>query len=91
MNKKRIFLFLSLLFTILAVASLLSGSAFLNVEMLTGFPVPIGNLITWVGMIALPVTIYLVFKELRQPIKGFQKFLSVWIMTIISLGILWGS
>ena len=51
--------------------------------------IPFGNLITWAGMISLPLTIYWGIKELRKPTTKLNKILAGFLKVVIILGILW--
>ena len=68
---------------------LVTGSSILTIALDTDKSIPFGTLITWAGMISLPLTIYWGVKELRKPTKKLNKILSGFLNIIIILGILW--
>ena len=68
---------------------LVSGTPFLEKSMSQTRNIPVGTLTTWLGMIALPLSVYWGTKHLRQPDTRFRTFLSIFLKCLIILGILW--
>jgi hypothetical protein len=68
---------------------LVTGSSLLTMGLDSDKSIPFGTLITWTGMISLPLTIYWGIKELRKPSSKLNRILSGFLKTIIALGILW--
>jgi hypothetical protein len=68
---------------------LVTGSSLLTMGLDSDKSIPFGTLITWTGMISLPLTIYWGIKELRKPSSKLNGILSGFLKTIIILGILW--
>jgi hypothetical protein len=68
---------------------LVTGSSLLTIALNRDETIPFGTLITWTGMISLPLTIYWGIKELRKPSSKLNRFLSGFLKIIIALGILW--
>ncbi|NNK82248.1 MAG: hypothetical protein HKO92_03910 [Flavobacteriaceae bacterium] len=75
--------------TITSITLLATGSFLLTVALDDKKTIPFGTLITWAGMISLPLTIYWGIKELRKPTIRLNKILAVCLKIIIILGILW--
>ena len=90
MNKRKIYFFSALILTISVIILLVTGSSLLNTALKSEkTTLPFGTLITWTGMISLPLTIYWGIKELRRPSGKLNRILSVLLKIIIVLGILW--
>lgn len=68
---------------------LVTGSSLLTIALDDKKLIPFGTLITWAGMISLPLTIYWGIKELRKPTIKLNKILAGFLKLIIILGILW--
>lgn len=87
---KRIFWFLGSLAVFIASLTLLvTGSSLLDKSMSQTHNIPWGNLTTWLGMIALPLSVYWGSNKLRRPDTGFRKYLFLLLKGLIILGILW--
>jgi hypothetical protein len=89
MNKRKIYFYSALILTIGVIVLLVTGSSFLILALNSNGTIPFGTLITWTGMISLPLTIYWGIKELRKPTNGLNRILSGFLKVIIVLGILW--
>ena len=89
MNKRRIFFYTALTLTLIVIILLVIGSSLLTLALDRDESIPFGTLITWTGMISLPLTIYWGIKELRKPSRELNRILSRFIKIIIILGILW--
>lgn len=89
MNKRKIYFYSALILTIGVIVLLVTGSSFLILALNSNGKIPFGTLITWTGMISLPLTIYWGIKELRKPTNGLNRILSGFLKVIIVLGILW--
>jgi hypothetical protein len=87
--KRKILLVLSLLVFLTALVLLVTGSPILTRAMSEKHGIPWGTLITWLGMIALPVSIFLGTKPLRSPETKRYKLLSVILKASIFLAFLW--
>ena len=51
--------------------------------------IPLGTLITWAGMVSLPLTVYWGIEEFRKPSSKLNRVLSGILKMIVVLGILW--
>jgi hypothetical protein len=89
MNKRKIYFYSALILTIGVMILLVTGSSLLTMGLDSDKSIPFGTLITWTGMISLPLTIYWGIKELRKPSSKLNRILSGFLKTIIALGILW--
>ena len=89
MNKRRIFFYTALTLTLIVIILLVIGSSLLTLALDRDESTPFGTLITWTGMISLPLTIYWGIKELRKPSRKLNRILSRFIKIIIISGILW--
>ena len=89
MNKRRIFFYTALILTLIVIILLVIGSSLLTLALDRDESIPFGTLITWTGMISLPLTIYWGIKELRKPSSKLNRILSGFLKFIIVLGILW--
>ena len=89
MNRRKIWFYSSLLIVLITITLLVTGSPLLTTALDKNDSIPLGTFITWVGLIALPLSVYWGIKEFRNPTtKGF-KFLSIILKTVIVMAILW--
>jgi hypothetical protein len=89
MNKRKIYFYSALILTLSVIILLVTGSSLLTIPLDKDESIPLGTLITWTGMISLPLTIYWGIKELRKPSGKLNRILSGFLKIIIVLGILW--
>ncbi|MEN2283730.1 hypothetical protein AAGF08_16420 [Algoriphagus sp. SE2] len=89
MDKRKIFFYSTLILTFSVIILLVTGSSLLTLALGSDETIPFGTLITWTGMISLPLSIYWGVKELRKPSTKLNKVLSRFLKIIITLGILW--
>ena len=89
MNKQKIVLLTSLVIFILALTLLFTGSSFLEYALITEPYLPVGTISTWLGMIALPSSIYWGSKEMRQPSSKINKVLSRLLKILLVLAVFW--
>ncbi|MDH3697928.1 MAG: hypothetical protein OEQ81_04635 [Flavobacteriaceae bacterium] len=89
MENRKLFLLGSLVIFIVALTLLFTGSPILDRSLSTTSNVPWGTWITWLGMIALPFSIYWSSKGLREPDTRLRKLLSNILKIIIILALLW--
>lgn len=78
-----------MILTLSVIILLVTGSPLLTIAFDSDSKIPSGTLITWIGMISLPLTIYWGTEELRKPSSKLNRFLSGFLKFIIVLGILW--
>src|SRR5210317_2173747 len=89
MNKRKIYFYSALILTLSVIILLVTGSSLLTIPLDRDESIPLGTLITWTGMISLPLAIYWGIKELRKPSSKLNRILSGFLKIIIILGILW--
>lgn len=89
MNKRKIYFYSALILTIGVIILLGTGSSLLTKALYRDPTIPFGTLITWTGIVSLPLTIYWGIKELRKPSNKLNRILSGSLKIIIFLGILW--
>lgn len=89
MNRRKIYFFTSLSVTFFTIFLLITGSSVLTIGLGPSNSVPLGNFITWAGMISLPFTIYWGVRNLRHPNGIFNSFLARLLKIILILAILW--
>ena len=89
MIKRKLYFYCYLFLTVGVVILLVTGSSLLNIALDNDETIPSGTLITWTGMISLPLSIYWGIKGLREPSNKLSRILSVLIKTLIILAILW--
>ncbi len=89
MNRSKTYFYISLILTLSVITLLVTGSSLLTMALNRDETIPFGTIITWTGMISLPLTIYWGTKELRKPSSKLNRFLSGLLKIIIVLGILW--
>lgn len=86
--KSRFYFFACLLIFILVLTLLMTGSSILTVPMYEGSSIPMGTPITWMGLIALPLTIYFGVGEFRNPKKRHKLFNQLLTFSV-GLAVLW--
>ena len=89
MNRRKIYFYGALILTLSVIILLATGSSLLTIALANDKSIPLGTLITWIGMISLPLTIYWGVKELRKPSSKLNRILSGFLKIIIISGILW--
>ncbi len=89
LNRRKVYFFIALIATLSTTLLLVMGSPLLTVALDSDNSIPLGTLITWIGMISLPSAVYFGIKELRNPTGKLYRILSVFLKIIIVLGILW--
>jgi len=90
MTTRTTLLFTALAFLLLAVFLLLTGSPLLLIELLEGSGFPLGTLIVWLGMIAIPLVILTGFSGFYQPKTRQQKAWRRLLLGFLLLAICWG-
>ncbi|WP_421803799.1 hypothetical protein [Flagellimonas sp.] len=88
MTKPSLYFFACLLIFILVLTLLMTGSSILTVPMYEGSSIPMGTPITWMGLIALPLTIYFGVGEFRNPKKRHKLFNQL-LKFFVGLAVLW--
>lgn len=68
---------------------MVTGSSLLTIALDYNESIPLGTLLTWAGIISLPLTIYWGSKELRKPSGKSNIILSGILKIVIIFGILW--
>lgn len=89
MKKRKIYFFGALILTLCTTVLLVTGSPVLSIALVNDPSIPFGTLITWSGMISLPLTIYWGIEEMRIPTGKLNKILSGFLKLMIISGILW--
>ena len=77
------------LFTVMVITLLLSGSHLLSYTLDSFNTLPLGNLITWAGMLSLPLSVYWGIKPYINLKFKPHKYLNRSLKIAISLGFLW--
>ena len=88
MTKPSLYFFACLLIFILVLSLLITGSSILTVPLYEGSSIPMGTPITWMGLIALPLTIYFGVGEFRDPKKRHKLFNQL-LTFFVGLAVLW--
>ena len=88
MTKPSLYFFACLLIFILVLTLLMTGSSILTVPMYEGSSIPMGTPITWMGLSALPLTIYFGVGEFRNPKKRHKLFNQL-LKFFVGLAVLW--
>lgn len=89
MNLNRIGLLVSLVVFCSATYLLVTGSHLLNYLLSASLGLPLGTLITWLGLLSLPGMLYFAFPSLRTPKGRTQQFLrSAWRISLL-LALAW--
>ena len=89
MNKRRTYFLSALIITISVIILLVTGSSLLTIDLDIDKSIPLGTLITWIGMISLPLTEYWGIKEMIKPSNKLNRVLSGQLKALIILGVFW--
>ena len=89
MTSHKFWFWLSLFVFLIALILLLTGSPLLTLALSENPEFPLGNLITWAGLIALPMCILLGSKGLRNPHTQFGRILKAALKGVVVLAVLW--
>ncbi|MAP54955.1 MAG: hypothetical protein CL605_08650 [Altibacter sp.] len=89
MKRINIWFYIFLIVTISSIILLVTGSPLLTLPLDEFHTIPLGTFITWLGMISLPLTIFIGCREFRNPTTKLNRILSGFLKIIIVLGILW--
>ncbi len=89
MKKNTLGLFLSLSIFVLSVYLLVTSSPALEYPLGNNDTIPLGNFITWAGLIALPMSLYWGIGKLRRPQGSTYRTLSAGLKFLILLSLLW--
>ncbi len=88
--KQKVCFGISLIIMVIAVILLTSGSSLLTIPVLNEIEMPLGTLISWIGMISLPAAIYYGNKNIYDPKSpGLKRYRNV-VIILIAMSILWG-
>ena len=74
---------------IIAIGLLVTGSSILTIALDSEGKIPLGNLITWAGMIALPLAVYWGSNSLRNPQGRWPLILSILLKIALVMALLW--
>lgn len=89
MPRKTVF-FIILSIFLLTVYLVFSGAEILNKPLIKAIGMPFGTLISWIGIIAFPFSIYFACKHISNPKTRFSKNYQTVLKIIIILAFLWG-
>lgn len=89
MKRRKVWFFASLIVAFSTIILLASGSSLLTISLNSSNSVPLGNIITWAGMISLPLSIYLGVRNLRRPSGILNTSLAGLLKIILAMAILW--
>jgi hypothetical protein len=83
-------IYISSVVLIVCLILLATGSPILGTPLVQETAFPSGTLISWVGIIALTITIYLVFTPLSDPANPGDRIFRFAFKSIATLALLWG-
>jgi len=89
MNYRKPIFFISLSIILVVAYLLITGSSVLVYPILRNSNLPAGTFITWMGIIALPLSILYGIKKLRQPASQTERYFSLALKMLLLLAILW--
>ncbi|MBT8220073.1 MAG: hypothetical protein KJP00_09620 [Bacteroidia bacterium] len=89
MNQTRIKFLVTLIIRICSGTLLITGSPWLTTPLWGKHNLPFGTLITWFGIIALPLAIYLGVDQFQNPKDTLQVYLSLALKIMLAFAILW--
>ena len=83
---KKTYLIISILTLITSLVLLITGSSILNLSVLE---IPLGNIITWLGFIALQFTFFLIHNGFKKSQSFLGKIIKYLMYILIIVSILW--
>lgn len=89
MDKRRYWLFTSLLICIITIILLVKGSSLLTTSLDEDNYIPLGTFITWAGLISLHLSIFWGIKKLRTPEGELYSYLSIILKISSILAVFW--
>ena len=89
MKNRKLWFLTSLVIFIAVLTLLITGSPLLDKSMSKTANIPWGTLITWLGIISLPLSVYVSSKTLRLPESSLESYLSNILKAILILAFLW--
>lgn len=87
---RTIILSISLIIFVTVVLLMITGSPILLAPVIREPYVPLGNLLTWLGFISLPILLLKSFKGLNQPTRKLDKVIRKGLLVILIMALLWG-
>lgn len=88
--KAKTLIYVSSVILVFCLFLLITGSPILGTPLVNKTTFPSGTLISWIGIIALTITIYLVFILLRRSTSSNYMILSYALRSIVIFAALWG-
>ena len=82
-------LFICILIVFITFSLLIMGSEALTWALMKDPYIPLGNVLTWLAVISIPVGVYLGVRRTRQPQSKFDRIFKVLVIAAIILGVLW--
>lgn len=89
MERRVLYLLLALFIFLTAAVLLISGSSVLLISLSKSPYIPLGTLITWLGVMALPLVLYFGVSRLRNPKTKTEKYLALLLKVFIGLATFW--
>lgn len=89
MTKPQLYFMGSLIVLVVATILLITGSSLLTTPLYDGSSIPLGTPITWIGMIALPLSIYFGVSKFREPSQPLYKYLGPMLTFSLFTAFLW--
>jgi len=88
--KTKPLIYISSIILISSLFLLVTGSPVLNMPLFKEATFPSGTLVSWIGLIAFTVTIYLIFNMIHNSDSSDYRIFRVAFISIIVLATLWG-
>jgi hypothetical protein len=89
MKRRKIWFYGSLTTLLFISALLLSGSSWLTFPLSRTHSIPLGTPLTWIGIMALPLTIFLGVEDFRKPGTLLYRILAILLKIALIFAILW--
>jgi len=88
-KRRKVYFYSALILALSTIILLVTGSSLLVIYLDDKKTIPLGSLITWAGMVSLPLTIFFGIREMRKPTTKLHKILAYLLKMIIILAIFW--
>ena len=89
MHRTRIIFYITFILFLIAAILLITGSPLLTKSLIRLKFIPLGTLITWIGMVSLPLSAYWGINQMRSPSTLIHLILSWCLKLIVGVSILW--
>ena len=89
MTRNRLVFIISLLVFLTVLGLLITGSNLLTISLAKNPEIPLGNMLTWLGLMAFPLMLFTGIRSVRQPRSQLDKAMRLLLWVSLFLAVLW--